>query len=156
MPLALPSSVLQTSKASLGTGTRGPRATRGAATTEGHVKKNLVFALALVICMAASQNAWAATNIGLKAVGVDAGLVDVQDGGSTLGLGLSADMGTFSKDVHFSLHANYWNDSEDSFGATAAVRDISFGGRARYMFHTTSAKFQPYAGGGLGLHFYRA
>jgi len=87
---------------------------------------------------------------------VDAGIVDVDGGGSTLGLGVTADMGTFAKDVRFSLHGNYWNDTEESFGAEAGVRDISFGGRARYMFHMDSPKFQPYAGGGLGIHFYRA
>lgn len=120
------------------------------------MKKVCVFALSILFCMAFSQNAWAASNIGLQRIGVDAGLVDVDGGGSTLGLGLTADMGTFSKDVRFSLHGNYWNDTEESFGAEAGVRDISFGGRARYMFHMDSPKFQPYAGGGLGLHFYRA
>jgi opacity protein-like surface antigen len=126
------------------------------ATKGGTVRKVWVFALSILICMALSQNAWAASNIGLQRIGVDAGLVDVDGGGSTLGLGLTADMGTFSKDVRFSLHANYWNDTEESFGAEAGVRDISFGGRARYMFHMDSPKFQPYAGAGLGLHFYRA
>lgn len=120
------------------------------------MKKIWVFALSFLFCIAFSQDAWAASNIGLQRIGVDAGLVDVQDGGSTLGLGLSADMGTFSKDVRFSLHASYWNDTEESFGAEAGIRDISFGARARYMFHMDSPKFQPYAGGGLGLHFYRA
>jgi len=126
------------------------------ATKGGTVRKVWAFALSILICMAFSQNAWAASNIGLQRIGVDAGLVDVDGGGSTLGLGLTADMGTFSKDVRFSLHANYWNDTEESFGAEAGVRDISFGGRARYMFHMDSPKFQPYAGAGLGLHFYRA
>jgi len=126
------------------------------ATKGGTVRKVWVFALSILICTAFSQNAWAASNIGLHRIGVDAGLVDVDGGGSTLGLGLTADMGTFSKDVRFSLHANYWNDTEESFGAEAGVRDISFGGRARYMFHMDSPKFQPYAGAGLGLHFYRA
>jgi len=126
------------------------------ATKGGTVRKVWVFALSILICMAFSQNAWAASNIGLQRIGVDAGLVDVDGGGSTLGLGLTADMGTFSKDVGFSLHANYWNDTEESFGAEAGVRDLSFGGPARYMFHMDSPKFQPYAGAGLGLHFYRA
>lgn len=120
------------------------------------MKKAMVIALAFVICMAFSQNAWATSNIGLQRFGINGGLVDVQDGGSTLGLGLSADMGTIAKDVRFSLHADYWNDTEESFGAEAGIRDISFGARARYMFHMDSPKFQPYAGGGLGLHFFRA
>ena len=120
------------------------------------MKKAIVFALSFVICMAVSQNAWATSNIGLTRVGVDAGIVDVDGGGSTLGLGLSADMGTIAKDVRFSLHAGYWNDSENSFGAEAGIRDISFGARARYMFHMDSPKFQPYAGVGLGFHFFRA
>jgi hypothetical protein len=124
---------------------------------EGHVKKIWVFALAFVVCMAVSQNAWAKSNIGLTRLGVDAGIVDIDGGGSTLGVGLTADMGTFSKDVRFSFHGNYWNKGQDFFdGSSSSVRDISFGARARYMFHTTSPKFQPYAGGGLGMHFYRA
>jgi len=120
------------------------------------MKKVCVIALSFVFCIAFSQNAWAKSNIGLQRLGVDAGIVDVDGGGSTLGLGVTADMGTFSKDVRFSFHGNYWNDTEESFGAEAGVRDISFSGRARYMFHMDSPKFQPYAGGGLGIHFYRA
>jgi len=120
------------------------------------MRKICAIALSFVFCMAVSQNAWAASHIGLTKLGVDAGIVDVDGGGSTLGLGVTADMGTFAKDVRFSLHGNYWNDTEESFGAEAGVRDISFGGRARYMFHMDSPKFQPYAGGGLGIHFYRA
>ncbi|HEX5031032.1 MAG TPA: outer membrane beta-barrel protein [Candidatus Eisenbacteria bacterium] len=120
------------------------------------MKKICAFALSFVVCMAVSQNAWAKSNIGLTKLGVDAGIVDVDGGGSTLGLGVTADMGTFSKDVRFSLHGGYWSDTEESFGAEAGIRDISFGARARYMFHMDSPKFQPYAGGGLGLHFFRA
>jgi hypothetical protein len=120
------------------------------------MRKVCVFALSFVFCIAFSQNAWAASNIGLQRLGVDVGMVDVDGGGSTLGLGVTADMGTFSKDVRFSLHGNYWNDTEESFGAEAGIRDISFGGRARYMFHMDSPKFQPYAGGGLGIHVYRS
>ena len=118
--------------------------------------KKILFAMAVVFCMTASQNAWAKSNIGLTRLGVDAGVVDVDGGGSTLGLGVTMDMGTFSKDVRFSFHGNYWNDTESSFDMETGVRDISFGARARYMFHMDSPKFQPYAGGGLGLHFYRA
>jgi hypothetical protein len=120
------------------------------------MRKVCAFALSFVFCIAFSQNAWAASNIGLQRLGVDVGMVDVDGGGSTLGLGVTADMGTFSKDVRFSLHGNYWNDTEESFGAEAGIRDISFGGRARYMFHMDSPKFQPYAGGGLGIHVYRS
>src|SRR4029453_4008433 len=126
---------------------RKPPAARNArvATQEGDMKKTFVFALAFVFCMAVSQSAWAASHIGLTKLGVDAGIVDVDGGGSTLGLGMTADMGTFAKDVRFSLHGNYWNDTEESFGAEAGVRDISFSGRARYMFQPSSPKFQPYA-----------
>jgi opacity protein-like surface antigen len=47
----------------------------------------------------------------------------------------------------------YWSKSEGDFGVEASVRDVSIGARAKYMFHVKS-KVQPYAGAGLGLHFF--
>ena len=57
------------------------------------MKKILVFAMAMLFCMAFSQNAWAKSDIGLTRLGFDAGIVDVDGGGSTLGLGVTMDMG---------------------------------------------------------------
>lgn len=56
--------------------------------------KRAIVGLALsLICMAASQSAWAKTDIGLNRLGVDAGLVDPEAAGSTIGLDAVADLG---------------------------------------------------------------
>lgn len=118
--------------------------------------KNAAVVLALLLfCTAPVQDAWAKSNLGLNRLGVDVGMVDPEAVGGTLGLGASADWGTLSERVHLSSHLGYWSKSEDyGFGSEASIRDVSFTTRVTYHFRVSSPKFQPYAGGGLGLHFY--
>jgi len=120
--------------------------------------KKALFAVALFLtCIALSQNAMAkaakSSDLGLSRLGVDAGLVDPEAASSTLGFGAFADWGNLSPDVRLSSQLGYWSKSEGDFGAEASVRDVSIGARAKYMFHVKS-KVQPYAGAGLGLHFF--
>jgi len=121
--------------------------------------KKAIFLLALFLsCIASSQNALAKTAdtaIGLNRLSVEAGLVDPEAASSTLGFGAFADLGSLSRDVRLSSHLGYWSKSENDFGMEASVRDISIGARAKYMFHVTS-KLRPYAGAGLGLHFFNS
>lgn len=124
--------------------------------------KRELFALSLFLyCITSFQSASAKpaktseSNLGLNRLGVEIGLVDPEAAGSTLGFGAFADLGNLSRDVRLSSHLGYWSKSEEDFGAEASVRDISVGARARYMFHVAS-KLQPYAGAGLGLHFFHA
>jgi opacity protein-like surface antigen len=124
------------------------------------MKKALFLLATVLFCIGQSQNALAkATNpantgLGLNRLGVEAGLVDPEAAGSTLGFGAFADLGTLAPDIRLSSHLGYWSKSENDFDAEASVRDVSIGARARYMFHVTSPKVQPYAGAGLGLHFF--
>jgi opacity protein-like surface antigen len=118
------------------------------------MKKALVVLGLALFCTVVSQNAWAASNIGFKRLGVDVGMVDPEAAGSTIGFGARADLGTISPDIHLSTHVNYWNKSENQFGVEAGLRDISVGARATYNFHMSSGKVQPYVGGGPGVHFF--
>lgn len=137
--------------------------------------KKAIFVLTLfVFCASSSQNALATpakstksakpvkstksdnAGIGLNRLGVDVGLVDPEGASSTLGFGVFADLGNLAPDVRLSSHLGYWSKSESEFGAEASVRDISIGARARYMFHVSSPKLQPYVGAGLGVHFFNA
>jgi len=139
------------------------------------MKKALLVLAIFVFCIASSQNALAnpaKTNkstkpaktarphreansgLGLNRLGLEAGLVDPEAAGSTIGFGAFADLGNLARDVRLSSHLGYWSKSENAFGAEASVRDISLGARARYMFHVSSPTFQPYVGTGLGLHFF--
>jgi opacity protein-like surface antigen len=118
------------------------------------MKKAIVVLGLALFCMAVSQNAWAKSNLGFKRLGVDVGIVDPEAAGSTIGFGAFADLGSLSPSVRLSSHLNYWNKSENQFGAEASLRDISVGARARYMFHMDSPQFQPYVGAGPSLHFF--
>jgi len=125
------------------------------------MKKALLVAGLFLLCNATSQIAQAkeavrTTNFGLHHLGVEAGLVDPEAAGSTLGFGVFADLGNVSRDVRLSSHLGYWSISDEDFGVEASVRDISFGARAKYMFRVSSPKLQPYAGAGLGLHFFNS
>lgn len=118
--------------------------------------KNAAIVLALLVfCISPVQSAWAKSDLGLHRLGVDVGMVDPEAVGGTLGLGGSADWGTFSPRVHMSSHLGYWSKSEDfGFGAETSIRDVSFTQRVTYHFRVSSPKFQPYVGGGIGMHFY--
>jgi len=124
------------------------------------MKKAILVLALFLFCIMASQNALAKpakrsnSNIGLNRLGLEAGLVDPEAAGSTLGFGAFADLGNLSRDIRLSSHLGYWSKSESDFGAEASIRDVSVGARAKYMFHVSSPKLQPYAGAGLGLHFF--
>ncbi|TMQ60192.1 MAG: hypothetical protein E6K76_02375 [Candidatus Eisenbacteria bacterium] len=122
-------------------------------TVEGLMQKLLVALTVLVFCSMASQNALARTNLGLRSLGGNVGLVDPENASSTLGLGVFANMGNLSPAIRLAPHLGYWSKSEDFGGAEASVHDFSLGTRCEYMFHVSSPKFQPYMGAGLGLHF---
>jgi opacity protein-like surface antigen len=103
------------------------------------------------------QSARAASDLGLKGVGVDLGYVSPENVDGTLGFGAFADLGALSPKVRLSTHLGYWSKSEGDpiLQSEATIRDISLMTRARYHF-PSSSKFQPYAGGGLGFHFLKA
>lgn len=120
-----------------------------------------VFALTFAICAFAVQDATAESNMGLKAIGGNVGLVSPEDIDETIGFGAFADWGTFSPSWALGSSLDFWSKSEEvgdiGFGSVeASIRDISLTTRAKYLFAVSSPKFQPFVGGGLGLHFIRA
>ena len=120
------------------------------------MQKRIVVWMVLVFCMGVSQNAWAKTDLGWRSIGVNAGFVDPDNVDGTVGFGAFANLGNLSPDVRLQPNVGYWSKSQEAFGAKATISDISFSTRALYMFHNNSAKFHPYAGGGLGLHMVKA
>jgi len=120
------------------------------------MKRSLLLTSLFLFCVAGVQNAFASTNIGWRSIGGDIGLVDPENVGGTLGFGAFADLGILSTRFHLSPQISYWSKSEDAFGVSASVSDISFAARGKYMFPVSSRSFQPYAGGGLGIHFVTA
>lgn len=112
--------------------------------------------MALAICAFSVQDATAESNMGLKAIGGNIGLVSPEDIDETLGFGIFADWGNLSPAWQLGSNLDVWSKSEDiGFGAEVSIRDISFSTRAKYLFAVSSPTFQPFVGGGLGLHFLR-
>ncbi len=120
------------------------------------MQKRLVTWAVVLFCTVASQNAWAASNLGMRSAGFDVGYVDPENVPGTMGFGAFANMGNLSPDIRLQPHLGYWSKSEEAFGSKATISDIAFSTRGLYMFHMTSPKFQPYAGAGLGIHFVHA
>jgi opacity protein-like surface antigen len=110
----------------------------------------------LLFCSAFAQNAWARTDLGWRSAGVDVGFVDPDNVPGTVGFGAFANLGNLSPDVRLEPHLGYWSKSQEMNGDKASISDIALSARALYMFHGTSPKFRPYAGGGLGLHMVHA
>jgi opacity protein-like surface antigen len=123
------------------------------------MKRWMIAGLFVALVCAPVHAAHAASEIGLKAIGVDLGYVSPDNVDGTLGFGAFADLGSLSPKVRLSTHLGYWSKSEgDPITSTeASIRDIAWMTRARYYFPiSASSKFQPYAGGGLGFHFLKA
>ena len=108
------------------------------------------------ICMLAAQNAMAQSDLGLKALGVNLGIVSPEDVDATVGIGVFADHGFMSPRIKLESHIDFWSKSEDFSGGDATLRDIAIGARGKYMFPSSSSSIVPFAGVGLGLHFLHA
>lgn len=120
------------------------------------MKKAIVLLVFSLACIAPVQNAWAKSDIGLNRLGVEAGLVDPDGAGGTLGFGAMADLGALAPKWSLSTYVDYWSKSEEDFGAEASISDLAISGRVKYLFPVSSPNVQPYLGGGLGLHFYHS
>jgi hypothetical protein len=106
----------------------------------------------VALCALFATNAWAQANLALRGIGLKAGVVDPEDVGATLGLGLVFDLGTVHPNVALEAYSGFWSQTEDVYGAEYGVRDFSFGGKAKYLFNTSNPTLQPFMGAGLGLH----
>ncbi|MDD5088900.1 MAG: outer membrane beta-barrel protein [bacterium] len=99
----------------------------------------------------------AASDIGFKGIGGRIGYVDPEsDFGGTFTLGAVADLGTWIPQLHWDASLAYWSSSYD-FGWAGDSYDVTlsdFALRSGLKYHFIEGEWEPYAGGGLGLHFY--
>jgi hypothetical protein len=134
-----------------------PRDTASIGHKEGTLKKSIVALLVVGICMVASQNARAEANLGLRAAGVQVGMVSPEDVDATMGFGVFADWGNLAPNFRLASHLDYWSKSEgDPTSGEMSVRDINLAMRGKYMFPTSATNFHPFAGVGVGMHFLNA
>lgn len=96
-------------------------------------------------------------DIGFKGVGGKIGFVDPESGiESTFGLGVVANLGTITPDIHLGAFIDYWSKSYDAatglgYSAEWSWTEIVLGASAKYYFPMEESKFKPFAGGGIGL-----
>ena len=121
------------------------------------MRRRIVPFLALGFCAFLSQNAIAQSNLGLKAAGVELGIVSTENLSATPEFGAFADLGTLAPNIRLMSHLELWSHSEDMpFGGTATFGDVALRVRGEYEFVTSSPRVQPFVGAGLGLHFLHA
>lgn len=119
--------------------------------------------LALLFVLVGSQAIAANSDFGLKGIGLRLGYVDPEaDYSGTVLFGAVADMGAVGNNLHAEASVTYWK-SDWNYGYnwigyseswTISLSDIAIRGGLRY--HFPQEGWAPYAGGGLGVHFYTA
>lgn len=118
--------------------------------------KRTILLLSLAALAATAPAAFAQSDLGLKRIGGALGYVDPEGAGSTFSLGVFADHGTIAPHIGLESRLDYWKQSDDYFGNSASVRDLTLGVRGKYLFTTSNPKIRPFAGVGLGMHFLKA
>jgi hypothetical protein len=114
--------------------------------------------LLLGILALCTVQASANSDIGLKGIGVKVGFLVPEDPwDNTFTIGAVADLGTFIPQLHWDASLQYWNAGYNVgvYGAKYdwSQSDIALKSTVRYFFPVKS-NIEPYAGGGIGIHFY--
>jgi hypothetical protein len=125
------------------------------------MKKQIVVIATLAVCLVLGTAAFAKSNIGFKGVGAKIGFVGPEGGiGSTIAFGGVADLGWITPEIGLEADAVYWGKSYNT-GFIYDTYDVKYSqftisAIAKYYFaQKKGAKFHPYAGGGLGMGFWK-
>jgi hypothetical protein len=121
----------------------------------------MVFVGACILLSACCTVASAKSDIGFKGIGPRIGYVDPEgalDG--TVEFGVAFEFGEFARHLNWDGSVSFWSTGRDyqyytgnqwhKYGWT--LRDIVL--RSGVNYHFLEGEWVPYAGGGLGLHFY--
>ncbi len=115
--------------------------------------KSKLFILVLVsMVMMFAASAFGQADIGFKAVGIKAGLVDPEDIDGTIGFAAIVDLGTFAPQFGWEAEIAYWKKSEKHGTTEYSLRDIAILSSGKYYFPVPESQFSPFLGGGLGIH----
>lgn len=93
-------------------------------------------------------------SLGFQGIGVRLGLVDPEDASSTLEIGGHIDAGQIVKGVRLMPVIEYWSLGTDVGPYNSDTSDLSFGADVSVDFPLQNSRMVPYAGGGLGVHFF--
>ena len=120
-------------------------------------KRLMLFVFAFLSIALAAQNVLAESDLGFKAIGGRLGYVDPEsEYKGTFTLGAVADFGTIIPQLHWDAALTYWSSSLDWGWAGSnyevSLTDIALRTGVKYYF--IEGEWQPYGGGGLGMHFF--
>jgi hypothetical protein len=93
------------------------------------------------------------SDIGFKGIGAKIGYLKPEDIDGTFTVGAVVDLGTFIPELHWDASIQYWSASNDELDYDWSWTDVAIKSTVRYLF-PTGGNVAPYAGGGLGIHFY--
>lgn len=98
----------------------------------------------------------AESNIGFKAIGPRLGFVDIDSFDETIELGVAMEFGEFVPQLHWDGSVSFWStDREYHYFDNRydwTLRDVII--RSGVNYHFIEGEWEPYAGGGIGMHFY--
>lgn len=114
----------------------------------------------VVFCCILIAGAASAQGLAFYGIGGGVGLVNVSQGfessQSGFGLNARADLGDLTTNLRLVPEVNFWSVSEEfGFGDESfswTWRDVAINANVQYVFDLEGT-FQPFLGGGLGLHF---
>jgi len=122
----------------------------------------LVFIFACILLSACYAEAAAKSDIGFKGIGPRIGYVDPNSGlDGTAEFGVAFEFGEIARRLHWDGSISFWssgrnypfyNAHHDYFRYNWTLRDFVL--RSGVNYHFLEGEWVPYAGGGLGLHFY--
>ena len=121
----------------------------------------MVFAGGCILLSACCTEDSAKSDIGFKGIGQRIGFVDPEGGlDGTVEFGVAFEFGEFVRQLHWDGSVSFWSsgrnyryyhdDRYDKYDWT--LRDFVL--RSGVNYHFVEGEWVPYAGGGLGLHFY--
>ena len=112
--------------------------------------------IAVLLVILLGSTAFSQVDIGLRGIGGELGLVIPEgDIDNTFGLGVVADLGTITREIHLDGSVDYWGKSYNETHWDFSFKQISVGGTAKY-FAPVAMAFKPYGGAGLTLTYSKA
>ncbi len=109
--------------------------------------------VAAVVFFLISVPVFGQSDIGFKGIGGKIGYMKPEDIDGTFTVGAVVDLGTFIPELHWDASIQYWSAGKDEVDSDWSLTDIAIKSTVRYLF-PTGGNVAPYAGGGLGIHFY--
>ena len=120
------------------------------------MRSTVVVTAVLLLVMSLAPAVLAASDIGFYGFGARVGFVMPEDPiESTFGLGIHADLGTLTDNLHLGTVVEYWGKSYEATAGPYEIADWSWSeivvaGTVKYMFPTQSS-IRPYLGGEVGF-----